>query len=293
MLKSQHEQHLPTSILFAVIAALSFSVMSLFGKIIGDRASTDTVLFARFAISLFILIPWIIRHPHTALKVAHPKKLLWRSCFSLLSFACFFYALRYISLTNALVLNNTFPLFVPLAALIHSQVKTSKKVWLGIIVGFIGVLFVLQPDVHVFQPYSLVALASGIFGAVAIVMIRHLTKTVSTLQILFYYFVFNTAATAVVLPFQWQSISSDILLLLLGVGLCGALYQLFSTLCFAKAPVRLISPILSIVIVSGGLLADFLIWHQFPNFWGFIGISCIVLGGTLSIYFGQQELGSR
>ena len=293
MKDSQHKQHLPTSILFAVIAALGFSMMSLFGKIIGDRASTETVLFARFAISLIILIPWIIKHPHAALKVAHPKKLLWRSCFSLLSFACFFYALRFISLTNTLVLNNTFPLFVPIVALIHSQVKTSRKVWLGIIVGFIGVLFVLQPDVHVFQPYSLVALASGIFGAIAIVMIRHLTKTVSTLQILFYYFVFNTVVTAIALPFQWQSISSDIFMLLLGVGLCGALYQLFSTLCYAKAPVRLISPILSVVIVSTGLLADFFFWHQFPNFWGCIGIFCIVLGGSLSIYFGQKELASR
>ncbi|HEY5236206.1 MAG TPA: DMT family transporter, partial [Rhabdochlamydiaceae bacterium] len=236
---SQHKQHLPTSILFAVIAALSFSVMSLFGKIIGVRASIDTVLFARFAISLIVLIPWIIKRPHAALKVAHPKKLLWRSCFSLLSFACFFYALRFISLTDAIVLNNTFPLFVPLAALVHSQAKTSSKVWLGIIVGFIGILFVMQPDLYIFHPYSLIALASGIFGAIAIVMIRHLTKTVSTLQILFYYFVFNTVATAIVLPFKWQSLTSDVLLLLLGVGLCGALYQLFSTLCFAKAPVRL------------------------------------------------------
>ncbi len=293
MSDSQHKQHLPTSILYAVIAALSFSIMSLFGKLIGDRASTDTVLFARFAISLIILLPWIIKHPHAALKVAHPKKLLWRSCFSLLSFACFFYALRFISLTNTIVLNNTFPLFVPIVALIHSQVRTSRKVWLGIIVGFIGVLFVLQPDIHVLQPYSLIALASGIFGAIAIVMIRHLTKTVSTLQILFYYFVFNTLVTAVALPFQWQSISSDIFMLLFGVGLCGALYQLFSTLCYAKAPVRLISPILSVVIVSSGLLADFLFWHELPNFLGCIGIFCIVLGGTLSIYFGQQELGSR
>jgi drug/metabolite transporter (DMT)-like permease len=293
MTESQHKQHLGTSVLFAVITAISFSLMSLLGKIIGDRASTDVVLFARFSISLFILIPWIIKHPHAALKVAHPKKLIWRSCFSLLSFACFFYALRFISLTNAIVLNNTFPLFVPIVALIHSQAKTSRKVWLGIIVGFLGVLFVLQPDIHVFQPYSLIALASGIFGAIAIVMIRHLTKTVSTLQILFYYFVFNTLATAIVLPFQWQSLTSDILLLLLGVGICGALYQLFRTLCFAKAPVRLISPILSVMLVSGGLIADFLIWHEFPNFLGVIGIFCIVLGGTLSIYFGQKELASR
>jgi drug/metabolite transporter (DMT)-like permease len=293
MTESQHEQHLPTSILFAVLAAISFTLMSLFGKFIGDQASTETVLFARFSISLIILIPWVIMHPHSALKVAHPKKLIWRSCFSLLSFACFFYALRFISLSNAIVLNNTFPLFVPLAALVHSQAQTSRKVWMGIIVGFLGVLFVLQPDIHVFQPYSLIALASGIFGAIAIVMIRHLTKTVSTLQILFYYFAFNTVATAIVLPFQWQTFPSDILMLLLGVGIFGALYQFFSTLCYAKSPVRLISPIMSICIVSGGLVADFFIWRQLPNLLGLAGIILIVIGGTLSIYFGQKELASR
>jgi len=293
MTDSQHEQHLPTSVLFAVLAAISFSMMSLLGKFIGERASTDTVLFARFAISLFLLIPWVIKHPQQALKVEHPNKLIWRNCFSLFSFACFFYALRFISLTDALVLNNTFPLFVPFVALIHLKIKTPGKVWIGIIVGFLGVLLVLQPDTGVFQSYSLIALASGVFAAVAIVMIRHLTKTVSTLQILFYYFLFNTMATAVVLPFQWQPLSSDILLLLLGVGVFGALYQLLSTLCFAKSPVRIISPILSIGIVSTGLLADFIVWNHFPNFWGFLGIFFIVLGGTLSIYFGKKELGTR
>jgi drug/metabolite transporter (DMT)-like permease len=90
MTDSQHEQHLPTSVLFAVLAAISFSMMSLLGKFIGERASTDTVLFARFAISLFLLIPWVIKHPQQALKVEHPNKLIWRNCFSLFSFACFF-----------------------------------------------------------------------------------------------------------------------------------------------------------------------------------------------------------
>ena len=267
--------------------------MSLFGKLIGKEASTDTILFVRFAISLILLIPWLIKQPYAALKVEHPKKLIWRSCFSLLSFACFFYSLRFISLTDAIVLNNTFPLFVPIVALVHSQIKTSRKVWIGIVVGFIGILLVLQPDTNVLHPYSFIALASGIFGAVAIVMIRYLTKSVSTLQILFYYFAINTLITALALPLGWQPLSPNIWMLLLGVGVFGALYQLFSTLCFAKSPVRLISPIMSIGIVSGGLVADFLLWHQSPNFWGFIGIFFIVLGGSLSIYFGQQELTSR
>jgi membrane-bound metal-dependent hydrolase YbcI (DUF457 family) len=50
---------------------------------------------------------------------------------------------------------------------------------------------------------------------------------------------------------------------------------------------------LSFVIVSVGLLADFLIWKQLPGMWGFLGIFSIVLGGTLAIYFGQKEISTR
>ncbi|MGH7889451.1 MAG: EamA family transporter, partial [Thermodesulfobacteriota bacterium] len=117
-MKKQHQQHLSLSIFYSVLAAFSFTLMSLVGKIIGDSASTDTILFARFVISLMLMTPWLIKHPKEAMHLTHPKKLILRSLFSLLAFACFFYALRFVSLSNALVLNNTFPLFVPLAALI-------------------------------------------------------------------------------------------------------------------------------------------------------------------------------
>jgi drug/metabolite transporter (DMT)-like permease len=50
---------------------------------------------------------------------------------------------------------------------------------------------------------------------------------------------------------------------------------------------------MSVCIVSSGLIADFFIWREFPNLLGFAGIVLIVIGGTLSIYFGQKELASR
>ena len=78
---SQHVQHLGRSALFAILAAISFALMSLLGKIIGDRASTDTVLFARFSVSFILLLPWVIRQPLKAIQVEHPKKLIFRSCF--------------------------------------------------------------------------------------------------------------------------------------------------------------------------------------------------------------------
>ena len=142
------------------------------------------------------------------------------------------------------MLNNTFPLFVPLVALCLYRTKTSYKVWLGIIVGFIGIGLVLNPTPQFFKPVALIGLLSGALAAVSVVIIRSLTKTTPILQILFYNFLICSLLSGLFLPFGWQEISLKTLGLLVLLGLFGALYQVCSTLSFAKAPVRLTSPLM-------------------------------------------------
>ncbi|MBI3259129.1 MAG: DMT family transporter [Ignavibacteriae bacterium] len=286
---SQHEQHTLLGITFTILAAISFTFMSLLGKIIGERASTDMILFARFFISLILILPWVVKKPQQIIHITHPSKIIFRSLFTFFAFVCFFYSLQFISLADALLLNNTFPLFIPLVTWCLLKAKTPHKVWMGIIVGFIGIALVLNPDPKLFQPISLIALFSGILAAIAIVVIRSLTKTTPTLQILFYNFLICSILSGIALPFRWKSLNINTLLLLFGVGLFGASYQFFSTLSFAKAPVRLTSPLMFLCIVFG-VIADFIIWKHNPTLLTLIGMLCVVLGGIITIYFGQKEL---
>src|SRR5258708_5706782 len=136
---SRHEQHIGLGATFGLLAAISFTLMSLCGKIIGDSASTDMIVFARFFISLILLMPWVIKNPKEALQASKPMSLIVRSLFTLAAFSCFFYALKFIPLSSALLLNNTFPLFVPIVAWFMVKSITPPKVWWGIILGFIGV----------------------------------------------------------------------------------------------------------------------------------------------------------
>ncbi len=286
------KQHIPLGIFFTILAALSFTLMSLFGKVIGDKASTDTILFSRFFISLILLVPWIFKSPREILEVSGPFKLIARSLFTFFAFVCFFYSLKFIPLSNALLLNNTFPLFIPFVAWGMLGTKTPHKIWIGILIGFVGIGLVLNPNPKFFQPACLFALASGVLAAVAIVIIRTLTKTSSTLQILFYNFLLCSVLSGIALPFQWKSFDRQTALLLCGVGLFGALYQLFSTLSFAKAPVRLTSPLMFLCIVFGAI-ADFLIWKQIPPTLGWVGMVLVIVGGVITILIGQKGLGSK
>ncbi len=284
-----HEQDIGKGVAFAILAAISFTVMSLFGKVIGDKVSTDTILFARFFISLVLLTPWMIKKPKEAFYLANRITIVSRSFFTLFAFACFFYALKFIPLSSALLLNNTFPLFVPIVVWFTARHPTPHKVWLGIILGFIGVGLVLKPAPGFFQFASIIGLASGILAAIAVVIIRRLAKTTPVIQILFYNFLICSVLTGVFLPFGWRSFDIHTFFLLLGVGFFGAAYQFFSTLSYAKAPVRITSSLMFFCIFFG-VIADWLIWHKVLDIITLIGMIFVIIGGIVVIYFGQKEI---
>jgi drug/metabolite transporter (DMT)-like permease len=288
-LRTKHEQHIPSGVFFALLAAISFTLMSLMLKFIGERASTDAILCVRFVVSLVLILPWVVKSPKGTLKIKNPFQLILRTSSSLVALACFFYALKYISLTDGLLLKNTSPLFIPLILLIAHKIKTPHKIWIGIILGFIGVAFVLKPGPEFLQPAALVGLASGVFTAISYIIIRFLTKNLPIIQILFYNFLISSCITAIFLPLNWVSFNLEVFFLLLLVGIFGSMSQLFSTISLAKAPIRITSPLVFLSIIFGAV-AEFLIWNRIPDLFDLIGIVFVILGGIFVIYYGQKEI---
>ncbi len=100
---------------------------------------------------------------------------------------------------------------------------------------------------------------------------------------------YSTLVSGVVAIGQWQTPTPNICLLLLGIGVFGTLYQVFATCAYVTAPVRLISPLLFFMVIFGGLL-DWIIWDHVPSEVTSIGAIIIVIGSTITIYFGKKSL---
>ncbi len=73
-------------------------------------------IFFRFAMSFILLLPWVMRDTSFRFKVQNPWRYGTRILSALLALFLMFYALKFIPLVNALLLNNTAPLFVPIIA---------------------------------------------------------------------------------------------------------------------------------------------------------------------------------
>lgn len=279
-------QNIKLATLFALIAAFCFALAGALVKVIGTQTNTMTVVFFRFFIGLIILMPWFLQDKNL-LKIDKISPFVIRSIAGISALFCTFYAIKHISVANALLLSNTNALFVPIVAWIMLRTHTPLKVWITVIIGFIGVIFILRPDKHLFDIAALIGLCAGLFGAISLVQIRQMTKSTSSKQILFFYFLTGTIIPALFFPFIWKTPTLTIWLLLIAVGMVSALYQVLITLVFTYAPVRLMSTVMFATVVFGALF-DWLLWHKLPNLITIIGIILVIIGGIMAVMVGRK-----
>lgn len=280
-------QNIKLAVLLALIASLCNTIMSVFVKLIGDGQSTTTIVFSRFAIGFLVLLPWFLTDPKL-FKVSNKIKVLLRCVTSIMAMVCVFYSLKFMPVANVLLLNNTFPLFLPILSWVMLSLKTPMKMLVGISIGFVGVSLVLHPEASTFNWHALIALLSGLLAALAMLQIRLLTQGSSNKQILFYLFAFGTLVTGLFVPFGFEMPTAHQWFLLFLVGLFGAFYQLFLTLALNYAKARIVSPIYFSCILFAALF-DWMIWSIKLDYIELIGMGLIITGGILTIMLSDSK----
>lgn len=275
------DKNVKLGIVCALSASLCYTVMNLFVKILGDGQSILSVTFFRFAIGLLILLPWLLTDRHL-FTVDNKAKVLLRCITTISVVVCVFYALHYMPLTNVLLLQNTFPLFLPLLTWLLLGIKTPIKMVMGMLLGFIGVALVLHPGSSGFNWHALVALFAGFLAAMAMLQIRMLTHGSSSKQILFYVFAFGTVVTGLAAAFSFKMPTPHQMLWLLLIGFFGAIYQLLLTFALQFARARVVSPMYFSCIIFSALF-DWFIWSIKPGMLVVMGMGLIILGGVITI----------
>jgi drug/metabolite transporter (DMT)-like permease len=268
--------------LYMVASALLFASMAASVRVAARELPNAPIVFFRHFIMVVFLLPWLWREGRRALETDELRGHVVRGLAGVSAVGCYFYAIARLRLADAVLLNQSMPLFIPLVERAWLGARVPRRLWGVLALGFAGLLVILRPGSGVFEPAALVGVASAVFASVSQVGIRRLTRTEPTTRIVFY---FGLVGSVVSLPpgaWWWRTPSAFTWAVLLMMGLFATVGQMTLTRAYLHAPAASVGPFLYVGPVFAGLL-DWLIWGRLPDALFVAGALIVVLAATLAL----------
>ena len=275
------QDHLRASILMS-LSALMFAGMGACIKVAARDIPNDMVVFLRNIFGLLYLLPWLLRGGIRPLQTRRFHMHLLRTLVGLSAMYCFFYAIANMELSAAVLLNFSAPLFVPVIAWFWLREQVPQLIRLALVMGFAGIVLILQPTPGAFNSAAFVGMWSGMFAATAMVSIRRMSDTEPTTRIVFYYSVICSLVSAVPMLWRWHLPGMKVLLLMLAAGIFATNGQLLMTRAYAHAPAAQVGPFMYLTVVFAGLIGWF-IWQEIPGGLSLLGMLLVITAGILAI----------
>lgn len=279
---------------YMLLSSVLLSLFSLFGKFATEGTPLFLLTFLRFLIPLVILLPYLLwTCPFRELFATRSLKLqILRSlCILVYQYSIFYYLLNS-SLLNVTVLQNTFPLFLPILEKIFFKHHFNKREIVSILVCFAGVLCILQPDRGIFASLSIVVLITPLSQAGSQILFAHQSRKENPKSTLFYLYFLSTLVTAVVYLCSSESFSGNGFpgqntlfnwTNIVALGVVSILNQYFRGKAYQYGKASSFAPFLYVSLIFAAFL-DWAIFHELPNGLSFIGAALVIVGGLIQLY---------
>ena len=303
--KIRYGNHLQTagatrSIMLMLVAFFLFSIQDVIIKILSDDYALMQIVLIR---TLFTLpIVFTILHFDgglATLRTSALKLQLARGLAMFLAYIFFYMALATLPFSLHIALFFSSPLFITIlsAPLLGEQV--GWRCWLAVLVGFGGVLVIVDPRGVSFEPATLFTLASALMYALSIIATRKLDDRASSITV-YTALVYLAGAsllspifanidmssahpTIAFLTMAWPTpLLKDILLILLISIFWGTGMVMLSS-AYSKTAVATLAPFEYFTIFYG-ILFGYMIWGEIPSLIMIIGVALIVSSGLFIIY---------
>jgi len=273
------------AIIMMLVAVAFLTVMSMLVKLVDLKYHPAQISFIRNLIATAVILPFLIRAGGTRiLKTRRYGKHVIRAIIGITGNILYFYCFQRMPIGEVVIISQAVPLFVTIMAILFLGEQVGWRRWSAILVGFLGVIVAIDPTITI-QPTSLVAVLATLCWASTILLMRSLGKTENPYTVAFYFMMIGSLITGLVQPWVWEPLTQDMLVLMLGAGISGALGQMLMSYSLKLAEASVVSPF-SYTGILWAIGFDLVIWDVLPNIANLIGAVIITLAG---IYLFRRE----
>lgn len=201
----------------------------------------------------------------------------------------FFYGLARMPLVNALTLGYTAPLIVTALSAIFLGEQVGWRRWAAVLIGFVGVLVMLQPGRGELSFAAIAVLIAAFCYACQAITARRLGGTESTLALAFYV-VFGplVVSCAVFDSESWLTPDLQGWMLVASAATCSIIAWIGFINGYRAVSPAVLAPLEYTALVAGAI-AGFLIWGEVPDRWVVIGAMIIISSGVFVVYRGETR----
>ncbi len=278
-------------IFFMCLASTLFPIMNGLVQILSDRFPSVEIVWARTASHLlFILMLFVPRYGFDIVRTTQPKLQIGRSLCLMASTLCFFNGVKYLPLAKAASISFIAPFIVALLSWPMLREHVSRQRLMAVVVGFVGVLIVVQPGGELYHWASLLILASASFYAIYQIFTRKVAGHDRPETSAVYSALVGTVVLSFWMPAVWtmpQTWSDAGLLFSLGV--LGGLGHYCVARAMTYAPANIVSPFAYWQMI-GSVTVGYLITSAWPEPTTWLGAAVIISAG---LYIGYRETRER
>ena len=270
---------------FQLAALAVFVCMDTMLKLLTAHYAVPQLMWARFlfglvAAAIFIRLvtgklPWRSHAPW--LQAA-------RSLLLAASNLLFSTALYYLPLTDATAIGFASPLFTVALAALWLREPVGPRRWLGVAIGFVGVLIALRPPFLTggapMHWATLLPLGTAAMFAVYQILTRKLATIDDPRTTILHTSFAGAIVASAMQPFVWIPPSLPDWGMLVALGLLGAGGHGLLVLAYARAPASLLAP-MSYTQLIWATVSGVVVFSDWPDLTTLAGAAVIALGGVL------------
>ncbi len=265
-------------------SALSFATMAMLVKYAAEQGLTlPQIIVGRQVVPVIVILLWLAAQGSLAsLKTAHPGSHALRSGVGMIGMLCNFGSVMLLPLAEATTLGFSAPLFAVLIGSLIWREHIGRWRWTAVVLGFAGVLVIVQPGGHPIPLLGAIAgLGGGLVVAIVSYQIRELGRIEGSLSIVFYFSLFGSLLAAATLPLV-PAVMPDFrqIALLTAVGFAGLLGQLFMTASLRHGAIASVI-VMDYTALIWATVFGWAVWDNIPSVATWLGAPLIVAAGTI------------
>ena len=296
----------PKGILFILTGMALFSIQDSLIKYIFEDTALYELYFGRTLTALILLALYLkVTSQKLVMKTYYPLLTTVRVICFFFGFSFFYISLTYMSLAMANALFFSSPFFISILAIVFLGEKVGIRRWLAIIVGFLGVYIVLNPNFENFDYTKLAPVACALFYAISMTITKitsdkdsvysqmfHLYTGAIGISIIFFIFTgkgqFNTFSdpTLQFILREWFTNPTYSWPFIIIMGLVASLSFYFVFSAYSIASPSVVS-LFEYSLIIWAIIIGYLLFNDIPTARTFIGVA-LIIGAGVYIYIREK-----